>query len=351
MRSIGFFLARISNKYSKKTTEFEIRYLNCKARSFTSKITNDQLKLVKQLREITKEGVLTCKKILSEHNWNITSAISHIHGSQESRVYDLDLGTLKHGKIAVYEPSVGNISASVELKCNCSFVSSSNNFVNLCTTICKSIVRSINREYKDISCQNGKILYTDSERVNDILAYQNTNSEDDHITIEALLKRISSQFGTNIILDNVMSWKNTANSTFGTYIHQKGCFDGVFLGNRISVIGVTYDSDKTTLRQPLREIADLLAMQLVACPLIQIGENNKECNQDLLIDLFMNQTIIKFDELNAILTQLSNDKLYPPINSETKVYEVIKIIGSIISSPFKVESLAYIHSGLINFRI
>ncbi|MGI2902980.1 translation elongation factor Ts [Tolypothrix sp. VBCCA 56010] len=179
-------------------------------------------KLVKELREKTGAGMMSCKKALIECNGDMNQAIAWLR--QKSMVSTITNRIAAEGLIESYIHTGGKVGVLVEVNCETDFVSRSPEFQILAKNIAMQIAACPNIEYVNITDIPVEVVDKEKkiEMGRDDLANKPENIKakiiqgriekrlkemslmnqpyirDQSITVEELVKQSISKFGENI---------------------------------------------------------------------------------------------------------------------------------------------------------
>jgi elongation factor Ts len=179
-------------------------------------------KLVKELREKTGAGMMSCKKALTECNGDMNQAIAWLR--QKSMISTITNRIAAEGLISSYIHTGGKVGVLVEVNCETDFVSRSPEFEILAKNIAMQIAACPNIEYVNITDIPVEVVDKEKkiEMGRDDLANKPENIKakiiqgriekrlkemslmnqpyirDQNITVEELVKQSISKFGENI---------------------------------------------------------------------------------------------------------------------------------------------------------
>ena len=178
--------------------------------------------LIKELRDLSGAGLMDCKKALEENNGDIDKAMDYL------REKGISKAAKKASRIAAEGLSTvvieGNNACVVEVNCETDFVAKNEKFVNLVSTIAKTIVNSDATTMEDalnLSCEEGTI--------------------NDYVT------SMTATIGEKISFRRFKKLTKTDSQNFGSYIH---------MGGKISVL--------TLIEGASEEVAKDVAMHSAA---------------------------------------------------------------------------------------
>lgn len=158
--------------------------------------------LVKELRERTGAGMMECKKILTETNGDIETAI------EELRKRGAAQADKKAGRVAAEGTIVtlveGNVAATVEVNCETDFVGKDENFVAFANSVA------------------GVVL---ADKPADLASLASASIEGGN-TIEEARQALITKIGENVSIRRFDIAEAGADEVFGTYQH----------GNKIAVV-------------------------------------------------------------------------------------------------------------------
>ncbi|KAK2196296.1 bifunctional Elongation factor Ts [Babesia duncani] len=223
---------------------FFSRLLNFASGKIATGGANFKLQMVKRLRDATRVGVTACKNALESSNWDLDLAMKSLLGS--TRV--VTTRQQKFGKIACTETPYGGLLI-VHVTCSDDFVVRNESFLYECKNMCQKIANMTNFWNKD------KVqLY------NPILGNTACNNCMNK-TIHDFLAKSSVEFGSTIALPEVLH--SPPGDVMGLFVHAKCEMEGVTLGNRLGLARLKIQGQIAMHGESLKQLANVLAMQLV----------------------------------------------------------------------------------------
>ncbi|GFE53549.1 elongation factor Ts [Babesia ovis] len=263
----------------------------------------EQVEVIKQLRRLTRGGIVECKAALRRCNWDLDSAIKHIRQIQQSSEFDIDTDKQLFGKIALPKDITGERKAViVELSCNCDFVTSSKEFAQLSHDVRNRIQKAV--DSNDIT----------SEHLSDGCGFRSLNVDigndlvyepDNGTTLGQVLQRVSAEYKRKVILSNIVVYQGMPRVDHtGLYVHHKLDLAGSMIGDRLGIVTVRSQpkgsGDHSTIDNTLRQIAKCLALQIVANPLAgetaQHGVKQREVIMDIkdvLVETWLQPDVVR----------------------------------------------------------
>eukprot|EP00371_Babesia_bovis_P003440 XP_001612087.1 hypothetical protein [Babesia bovis T2Bo] len=266
-----------------------------------------QTEAIKQLRRVTRSGIVECKQALDKFNWDLDAAIQHIRRIQQESEYDIDLNKqlFGSGKIALFDDiKPDTYSTIIELSCNCDFVTTSREFGQLSYQLTNRIQQAIDSD--DISIvlsDTYGINIIDVDKVNDLI-YENDT------TIGQKLQTVSAEYKRKVLLTNIILYRSMQNVDHtGVYLHHKMHHGNCITGDRLGIVTIRCESDNENIsrniERPIAQIARCLALQVVANPVTEKasllpGENELIMDiKDILAEEWLQPDVVK-NQVNEI---------------------------------------------------
>lgn len=131
---------------------------------------NNQMKildLVKDLREQTGAGVMTCKKALEESKGNLEKAKEILKEKGLAKAAEKKDRETKAGFVATYTHNSGKIGVIVEILCESDFVAKNEDFRNFTKEICLQITAMAPKDLKELLKQ--EYIRDPSKTINDLV--------------------------------------------------------------------------------------------------------------------------------------------------------------------------------------
>ena len=153
--------------------------------------------MVKELRERTGSGMMECKKALQEAGGDIDVAIENMRKSGLAKADKKSGRVAAEGRVVIEISDDGKDAAVVEVNCETDFVSGGDDFLNFVKAVAKTAL---------------------ANKPADIAALAELTLDGGSQSIEEVRKEMVAKIGENIQLRR-FELLNTANGTFGSYLH------------------------------------------------------------------------------------------------------------------------------------
>eukprot|EP00375_Theileria_parva_P001839 XP_764514.1 hypothetical protein [Theileria parva strain Muguga] len=247
------------------------------------------------------------------------------------------------GKVSLSFTQKRDRSVVVDLRSDCDIVASTKLFEYVCKQVSDSVLAFLELQTPEFF-SNKPHIFTINTTDLDYIPIQHSSQD----TVGGVLKRVSSQFGKPVVAENIYVCHNKEGDFIGSYTHNTlpSSSEHTFVAKRAGIASLKCDCTGG-FETDLKRFGDLIALQAVADP--------NFCT----LDEFMSLKLLKYEEFNHMLTNLSDsvNKLkrptdtkisqvkWTPINANTTVKEALEVVKFLNIPEISINALLYINAG------